>query len=193
MQIALSLQARGGWCQMEEPQLCDDWQWSLVWVQLWLFFSKKVGTLKIRQNWVFTLGDKWETLLARDLFGQIRIKTGTCELNHFQSCTVCHLNCFWPWNSQDILLKIYNSKDLFMHTSLLMDIYKIYSIFVEQLLAKRTIYIKRIEPRWQPYIWSTFMKCTQNVCTISTCWYGHISSWSSQILQIWSHQTIWSH
>ena len=60
MQIALSLQARGGWCQMEEPQLCDDWQCSLIWVQLWLFFS----TVKIKQSRVFTLGDKWETLLV---------------------------------------------------------------------------------------------------------------------------------
>ena len=37
------------------------------------FSPKKVGTVKIRQNRVFTLGDKWETLLVGDLFGQIRL------------------------------------------------------------------------------------------------------------------------
>ena len=32
----------------------------------------KVSTVKIRQDRVFTLGDKWETLLVGDLFGLIR-------------------------------------------------------------------------------------------------------------------------
>ena len=73
MQIALSLQARG-----------DDARWkshncvmtdSEAWFEFnsGYFSPKKVGTVKIRQNRVFTLGDKWETLLVGDLFGQIRL------------------------------------------------------------------------------------------------------------------------
>ena len=32
-----------------------------------------MGSVKIRHNRVFTLGDKWETILVGDLFGQIRL------------------------------------------------------------------------------------------------------------------------
>ena len=67
MQIALSLQARG-----------DDARWkshncvmidSAAWFEFnsGYFSPRKVGTVKIRQNRVFTLGDKWETLLVKDL------------------------------------------------------------------------------------------------------------------------------
>ena len=41
------------------------------------FSPTKVGTVKIRQNRVFTLGDKWETLLVGDLFGQISRRSGS--------------------------------------------------------------------------------------------------------------------
>ena len=78
MQIALGLQARQG----------DDARWKshncvMIDCAAWIEFNsgyfspRKVGTVKIRQNRVFTLGDKWETLLFWDLFEQIRL--GGCS------------------------------------------------------------------------------------------------------------------